>query len=141
MEWLVHYWLEVLFSVFLGIVGIAGRFIWKTLQRDYIDVVKQNQKDIINLQENIEQKFDTINKKIDDMSTQSKSSDLAIIRDTLLRKIRNGLQDDSCITMADYETVTSLMEQYEKLGGNGEIHRLYQKYEKLHICPEEKHKL
>lgn len=141
MEWLVHYWLEVLFSVFLGIVGIAGRFIWKTLQRDYIDVVKQNQKDIINLQENIEQKFDTINKKIDDMSTQSKSSDLAIIRDTLLRKIRNGLQDDSCITMADYETVTSLMEQYEKLGGNGEIHRLYQKYEKIHICPEEKHKL
>lgn len=148
MEWLVHYWLEVLFSAFLGIVGIAGRFIWKTLQRDYIDVVKQNQEDIkktnekiINLQENIEQKFDTIDKKIDDMSTQSKSSDLAIIRDTLLRKIRNGLQDDSCITMADYETVTSLMEQYEKLGGNGEIHRLYQKYEKIHICPEEKHKL
>lgn len=148
MEWLVHYWLEVLFSAFLGIVGIAGRFIWKTLQRDYIDVVKQNQEDIkktnekiINLQENIEQKFDTIDKKIDDMSTQSKSSDLAIIRDTLLRKIRNGLQDDSCITMADYETVTSLMEQYEKLGGNGEIHRLYQKYEKIHICPEEKRKL
>lgn len=143
MEWLVEYWLEVLFSAFLGVVGIAGRFIWKTLQRDYVDVVKQNQEDIkktnekmITLQENIEQKFDTIDKKIDDMSIQSKSSDLAIIRDTLLRKLRYGLQENTCITLADYETVNSLMEQYEKLGGNGEIHRMYKKYETLQICPE-----
>ena len=143
MEWLVQYWLEVLFSAFLGIVGITGRFIWKTLQRDYIDVVKQNQEDIKNtnkkviaLQENIEKKFDKIDESIQELSNQSKSSDLAIIRDTLLRKLRYGLQENSCITLADYETVNSLMEQYERLGGNGEIPRMYKKYETLQICTE-----
>ena len=144
LEWLAQYWLNVLFTAIVGIVGVTGRFIVNTLKKDYIDVVKKNQEDlketnlqIINLQANIDKKFETINKKIDNMQEQSNSSDLAIIRDTLLRKMRHGLVEQHCVTLADFETVNSLFENYEKLGGNGTVHSLYEKYMQLEICQEE----
>lgn len=144
IEWLIQYWLQISFTAVIGIVGIAARFIMKTLKKDYVDVIKKNQDDIktmnqqvTNLQNNIDEKFDTINKKIDVLQKQSNSSDLAIIKDTLLRKMRYGLVEDHCVTLADFETVNSLFENYERLGGNGAVHSLYEKYMQLEICQEE----
>lgn len=182
VEWLLHYWLQVIFSVFLGGVTIALKFIWSTIKKDYIDTVKKNQDDIKDLHkeimtwhDSIDKKFDIIDKKFDNfdnkmdmvdkkfnnidtqfdnfnkrfdcfnikldsldsdlnkLSTQSKASDLAMMRDTLLTKMRTGIKEQ-CITQADFETVISLMNEYEKLGGDGEIHRYYDKYKLLNVC-------
>lgn len=139
-NWLVQYWLQAIFGLILAGMGLVIKFILKTLKKDYVDVISKNQddiknmhKEIIGFQKDFDEKFDKLNDKIHDLAEQSKASDLAIMRDTLLRKIRNGLQD-GCITQADLETVASLIEQYEKLGGNGEIHRLYDKYILLPVC-------
>ena len=157
VEWLIKYWAEFVFGLFISGAGLAAKFIWNTWKKEreeYVDIIKKGQEDIkknqadilntnehlIQLEQKLDDRFDKIDNKIDDMQEQSKSSDLAIIRDTLLRKIRHGLQtEDTCISMADYETVTSLMAHYEKLGGNGEVHKLYKRYEQLHICPEHEH--
>ena len=139
---LLKYWLEAICTLFLGGVTIAAKFIWNTIKRDYLDAVKQNQTDIKELKESIDKKFDSIDTKFDnienkinDMAEISRKNDLSMIRDTLLRKIRYGLQD-TCVSLADVETVSALMAQYEELGGNGEIHKLYQRFEKLQVCPE-----
>lgn len=143
LEWIVQYWLTVLFGLFCTGVCFALKFISNTLKKDYVDVVKKNQEDNIKtnqqvfaLQKSIDQKFEEINNKIDEMKEQSNASDLAIIRDTLLRKMRYGLTEDKCINLADFETVNSLFENYERLGGNGSVHSLYEKYKQLHICSE-----
>ena len=141
-EFLLKYWLELICSLFLGGVTIAAKFIWNTIKRDYLDAVKNNQTDIKELKESIDKKFDSIDTKFDnienkinDLAETSRKNDLSMIRDTLLRKIRHGLQD-TCVSLADVETVSALMAQYEELGGNGEVHKLYQRFEKLHVCPE-----
>lgn len=141
-EFLLKYWLELICSLFLGGVTIAAKFIWNTIKRDYLDAVKNNQTDIKELKESIDKKFDSIDTKFDNIETKindlaetSRKNDLSMIRDTLLRKIRHGLQD-TCVSLADVETVSALMAQYEELGGNGEVHKLYQRFEKLKVCPE-----
>lgn len=142
-EFLLKYWLELICSLFLGGVTIAAKFIWNTIKRDYLDAVKNNQTDIKELKESIDKKFDSIDTKFDnienkinDLAETSKRTDVSLIRDALLRKLRHTLAGEECITMADLETVNSLMTQYEELGGNGEVHKLYKRFEKLHICPE-----
>lgn len=141
-SFLLTYWLEFICSLFLGGVSIAAKFIWNTIKRDYLDAVKRNQTDIKELKESIDKKFDGIDKKFDSIETKinnlsetSRKNDLSLIRDTLLRKIRYGLQDN-CVSVADVETVSALMAQYEELGGNGEVHKLFERYEKIKVCPE-----
>ncbi len=136
-EFIIKYWLECLFGLFLGGVSYGIKYAWGNIKRDYLTPIKENQQEIINLKDNIDQKFSNIEKRITDMEQMSRANDLAIIRDSLLRKLRHGLQaEDKCISFADFETVSALLTQYEELGGNGEVHKLYKRYEKLHICPE-----
>jgi len=135
LDWILTYWLQVLFSGILGAVCLVGRYLWRSLKKDFIDVIKANQKEIKTLSESVDKRFDSIDTRIDELSQQSTSSDLALIKDSLLRKIRYGLSDD-CVSLADLETCAALMAQYEKLGGNGEVHKLYKRYEKLHVCSE-----
>lgn len=138
--WLVKYWLEILFSGLVGGVGIAAKYAWGQIKQNYINVVQQNQDDIKKLKESIDNKFDSIDSKINALAETSRKNDVSLIRDAVLRKIRHGLQDPSgCISMADAETTAALMAQYEELGGNGEVHKLYKRYEKLGICPEFEH--
>ena len=143
LEWLVQYWLQVLFGLFCGGIAIVAKFVWNTIKKEYIDVVKKNQEDILAtnrnleaLQHNIDEKFEKLSEKMDYMQEESNASDLAMIRDSLLRKMRYGLTDGHCVKASDYETVTSLFDRYEKLGGNGAVHKLYEKYQTMHICPE-----
>lgn len=142
-SFLLTYWLEFICSLFLGGVSIAAKFIWNTIKRDYLDAVKRNQTDIKELKESIDKKFDGIDKKFDNIETKindlaetSKAADVSLIRDALLRKLRHVLSGEECVTMADVETIGSLMTQYEERGGNGEVHKLYKRFEKMHICPE-----
>lgn len=140
--WFAKYWLEILLTGFLGGISIAAKFIWNTIKKEYLDAIKKNQDEIkstnekfAQFQTNIDTKFDKLSTKIDAMQETSRKNDLAIIKDSLLRKIRHGLSDD-CVSLADMETAAALMSQYEALGGNGEVHKLYKRYEKLHVCPE-----
>ena len=136
--WLVKYWLEILLSGLVGGAGIAAKYAWGQIKKNYIDIVQQNQEDTKKLRESIDNKFDSIDSKINKLSDTSRRNDVAIIRDLLLRKLRHGLHDD-CVSLADMETSAALMAQYEELGGNGEIHKLYKRYEKLRVCPEYDH--
>lgn len=141
-EFILKYWLEVIFSGFLAGAGIAIRYIWCRIKKEYIDQVKKNEDEIKTtndklgqFQIDIDAKFDKLSEKLDEMQETSRKNDLAIIKDSLLRKIRHGISDD-CVSLADIETACALMAQYEALGGNGEVHKLYKRYEKLHVCPE-----
>lgn len=141
-EWVIRYWTELLFSGFVATAGIALRYIWSQIRKNYIDQVKKNENEIKTTNDKLEQfqtdidaKFDKLSEKLDNMQKQSKSSDLAIIRDAILRQVRHGLQSPhGCISMSEAETTAALMAQYEELGGNGEVHKLYKRYEKLNIC-------
>lgn len=141
-DWVVRYWTELVFSGFVGIAGFALRYIWVQIRTTYIDQVKKNEKEIEEtngkldkFQTDIDAKFDKLSQQLDKMQKQSTSSDLAIIRDAVLRQIRHGLQSPhGCLTMSEAETTAALMAQYEQLGGNGEVHKLYKRYEKLDIC-------
>jgi len=144
LEWLAKYWLQVFFSLICAGFGVAAKYIWGQLKKEYLDALKKNQQDILdithhleNLQNNFNQSFAEINSKMDRMQEQSEASDLAIIRDSLLRKMRYGLSEEECITMADFETVTDLFNNYEKLHGNGQVHLIYERYKKLPICHTE----
>lgn len=141
-EWIFRYWVELLFSGFVTIAGFSLRYIWTQIRKNYIDQVKKNENEIKatndkleQFQKDIDAKFDRLSQQLDNMQKQSTSSDLAIIRDAVLRQIRHGLQNPhGCLTMSEAETTAALMAQYEQLGGNGEVHKLYKRYEKLDIC-------
>lgn len=135
---IAKFWVEALMAGILSAICFLCRHVWKQLKRDFFDVVKSNQEEIKTLTKSMDEKFDNINNRIETLYDQSVKSDLSIIRDVLLRKLRHGLQSE-CISMADLETSAALMAQYEQLGGNGEIHKLYKRYEKIHICPEHEH--
>lgn len=147
LDFILKYWLEVVFSGFLAGAGFAIKYAWNQIKKNYIDIVKQNEEDIKQLDTkieqlecNIDQKFLHLSDEINKLAELNKKNDVSIIRDLLLRKIRIGLQStNNCITLADYETVVALMERYEENGGNGEVHRLFARYEKLQICPEHDH--
>ncbi len=139
-EFVVKYWLECAFGLFLGGVSYGIKHAWTNIKRNYLIPIQENQQEVAELRKAIDKKFENIEKRINDMEEMSKKNDLAIIRDTLLRKLRNGLHSETkCISLADFETVSALLTQYEELGGNGEVHKLYKRYEKLHICPEYDH--
>lgn len=147
LEFILKYWLEVIFSGFLAGAGIAIKYAWNQIKKNYIDVVKKNETDIKDLnakieqlESNIDKQFTQLKDDISDLAELNRKNDVSIIRDLLLRKMRYGLQSpNGCITLADYETVVALMERYEENGGNGEVHRLFARYEKLRICTEHDH--
>lgn len=139
LDWIFRYWLEILFSGLIGGVGIAFKYAWSQIKKEF-EGIKQTQSDLKSLKEDINEKFENIENKVNDLHDQSSRSDLVLIKDAVLRKIRFGLQDPSgCVSMSDAETCAMLMAQYEELGGNGEVHRLYKRYEKLRVCPDYEH--
>lgn len=139
LDWIIRYWLEICFSGLIGGVGIAFKYAWGQVKKE-LNSLKQTQSDLKSLKKDINEKIDSIETKVNNLYSQSAQSDLVLIKDALLRKIRYGLQDPSgCISMGDAETCAMLMAQYEELGGNGEVHKLYKRYEKLNVCPEYDH--
>ena len=139
LEWLAKFWLEALMTGLIGGIGIAAKYAWTQIKKEF-EGMRQTQTDLKSLKESIDNKFDNIETKINDMSEISRSTDVSLLRDALLRKLRYILSEvDPCVTLDDLETINSLMTQYEKLGGNGEIHKLYKRFEKIHVCPEHEH--
>ena len=139
LEWITKFWLEALMTGLIGGIGIAAKYAWSQIREEF-EGMRQTQSDLKSLKESIDEKFDNIENKVNDLHDQSAKSDLVLIKDAVLRKMRYGLQDPSgCISMSDAETCAMLMAQYEELGGNGEVHRLYKRYEKLKVCPDYEH--
>lgn len=144
LGFVVQYWVEFFFSFVIACFGFFIKYTINHLKSDYLDAIKNNSLEISRTNQRLDEtqklfndKLESLNIKLDDMKENSDANDLAMIRDTLLRKMRYGLTSGkNCTSMADYETVASLFSRYNNLGGNGEVHSIYNKYQKLHICED-----
>lgn len=114
-------------------------------KEDDATILGKNTKDIKELSVNIEnlatllnKQYQHLNKKIDEQNErlettdkEGKRRDITLFRDRLIQGIRYFSQnkdgDDIIhISMADYENLNSMFEEYFRAGGNGVILHIYE---------------
>ena len=109
LEFIIKYWLEVIFSAILALIGYG----YKKLKK------KQNEQDEKN------QEQDRKNRAIE-------NGVQALLRNELIRRYRE-YETKGEISILDKENIEHMFKEYTNLGGNGTVAKMYEEILELPI--------
>lgn len=136
-EFIMHYWLEVLFGLIVSGMGFACRRYWKLWKDEQQHQKTEEQKAFYNgILSKIDERNEALENKIDALTARmdTKDEDYAVLKEGLLsvqgtsfkRQCKLLLGQAHQITEAEWLQLTMDYEAYEKLGGNGAGHELFE---------------
>ncbi len=115
LDWVIKYWLEVLFSGILFILTTSVKLLFSRLKKDQLEKQKKAEK------ESREQKL-------------IKEGVLAILHDRLYQACKYYLEQEWC-SVEDMNNLTCMYTGYHALGGNSICTELYNRVCKLPLEP------
>lgn len=135
-EFIMHYWLEVIFGLIVSGLGFACRRYWKLWKNEQNHQKTEEQKAFYDgILSKIDERNEILEQKIDGLSMRADEQDkeYAILKEGLLsvqgtnfkRQCKILLEQTHQITEAEWLQLLMDYEAYEKLGGNGAGHELY----------------
>lgn len=102
LEFIIKYWLEVLFSAILGLIGLGYKMLKK----------RQDKQEIKNQEQDMKNK--AIEKGVQ-----------ALLRNELIRRYRE-YEIKKEISILDKENIEHMFKEYKNLGGNGTVEKMYE---------------
>ena len=143
LTFLCEHFIDVLFSLISAGLLYLCRKVWKD-KEEYKKIINANKNDILveSVKEALEEKLQPIESKLtileEDINklTNKEKSDVSLFLDSeKTRLIEEGSEylRRGNITFDEYQHLTHLYNNYQKLGGNGEASRIYEKVKNLPI--------
>lgn len=120
LEWILKYWLQVLFSAIIALV--TGIFSWG--YKLFIANMEKRNKEISKIYEEI--------KNLNNKMIFAQSVYRALLRDRMLQSYRYYLKQGS-VTLSEKQTLCDLYYQYKETGGNGTMEHLFSLLDTLPI--------
>lgn len=134
LDWMIKYWVQVLFGLIITTVGICRKKI-----KNWFDNYIENK-----CKEEIEEHTQSATKSFDELikENQKQNEQITYIHDGILalqgasfkHYCKQLLKEDYEITMEDFELCQEEYEAYHELGGNGKGTALYNL-----VCQKAKH--
>lgn len=135
-EFILNYWIEVIFGLIVSGLGFACRRYWRLWKNEQQHQKTEEQKafydgllaKIDERNEILEGKIDNVVKRVNLMDSEQKALKeglLSVQGAGFKRQCKILLESDHRITEAEWLQLNMDYEAYEKLGGNGAGHELY----------------